>query len=97
MYADYTILFLSDERSIQHSFELVEIYEHASRAKLNQRKTNGIFLDKWKHKSPGPVDISWVTSANNSWTLSGTMTQFITYGFKIRRDKSPLELGTTAA
>ena len=59
MYADDTTLILSDERSIQQSFKLVERYG----AKLNQQKTNGVFLGKWKHKSPGPVDISWVTSA----------------------------------
>ena len=56
MYSNYTTLILSDERSIQHSFELVERYEHTSEATLNQQKTNGIFLDKCKHESPGPVD-----------------------------------------
>ena len=44
MYADDTTSILPDERSIQQSFKLVERYEHASVAKLNQQKTNGVFL-----------------------------------------------------
>jgi len=63
MYADDTTLILSNERSIKQSFVLVERYERASGAKLNQQKTNGVFLGRWKYKLSGPVDISWVTSA----------------------------------
>ena len=75
MYADDTTLILSDDISIKRSFDLIERYEHASGAKLNQRKTNGIFLGKWKHKSPGPVDISWVTSAQIVGLFYGYQTQ----------------------
>jgi len=62
MYADDTTLILSDENSITRSFSLIDRYERASGAKLNQQKSNGVFIGKWKNKRTGPVDIAWVTS-----------------------------------
>lgn len=63
MYADDTTLILSDDRSIVKSFEMIERYGRASGAKLNQQKSHGVYLGKWKDKRNGPVDIAWVNSA----------------------------------
>ncbi len=63
MYADDTTLILSDDRSVTESFRVIERYERASGAKLNQQKSHGVYLGKWRGRLDGPVDIAWVNSA----------------------------------
>ena len=63
MYADDATLILSDDRSIKNSFKVIERFERASGAKLNQQKSQGLYLGRWRGRRDGPVNIPWVDSA----------------------------------
>ena len=60
MFADDTQLFNKDEESIINSFNVLEIYEKASGAKINFSKTKGRFIGKSKGKTPNFKKIQWI-------------------------------------
>jgi len=59
MFADDTQLFNRDEESIEETFKVLNIYEKASGAKINLNKTVGMYLGRWKNKTPKFKQIKW--------------------------------------
>ena len=60
LFADDTQLFHSTEESIIESFKILDTYCKASGAKLNFKKTKGLYIGSWKNKKPKYNKIQWV-------------------------------------
>lgn len=60
LYADDNTSILTDDSSIKNFFSEVELYQKMSGSKINYRKSNGLYLGKWKNRSDQPFGISWV-------------------------------------
>ena len=58
-YADDTNLFISDTESVRKILILVELYELVSGAKLNQSKTFGMWLGRWRGRSDHLCNLKW--------------------------------------
>ena len=58
-YADDTSL-VSD-RAINEVFDVYDLYERGSGAKLNLSKCEGLWLGSWNGRTDAPVDISWTS------------------------------------
>ena len=59
MFADDTQLFNRDEESIEETFKVLNIYEKTSGAIINLNKTVGMYLGRWKNKTPKFKQIKW--------------------------------------
>jgi len=59
-YADDNTGICIDDSSMSHVFKDVEQYQKVSGSKVNYRKSNGLYLGKWKNRSDPPFEISWV-------------------------------------
>ena len=73
-FADDTQLFHRTEKSITSCFKILHTYSEASGAKLNLKKTKGLYIGSWKNKQPTLKEIGWV----NNVTALGTK-----FGFNI--------------
>ena len=60
LFADDTQLFHSTEKSISEGFKILDTYCQASGAKLNLKKTKGLYIGSWKQKEPLFKQIKWV-------------------------------------
>ena len=58
-FADDTQLFHRSEKSIKSGFNILKTYGKASGAKLNMKKTKGLYIGRWKHKEPVFKEIKW--------------------------------------
>ena len=56
MFADDTQLFNRTENSIKESVLILKKYEKASGAKINNKKTLGLYIGTWKGKEPIIID-----------------------------------------
>ena len=63
-FADDTQLFHTSEKSILEGFKILETFSKASGAKLNMKKTKGLYIGSWKDKEPIFKEIKWVKSVN---------------------------------
>ena len=61
-YADDSTGILTTETSIRHYFRWVKLFGRVSGSKINNDKSKGLFLGKWKTRSDHPFGISWVKS-----------------------------------
>ena len=59
-YADDTNVFVT-YNSVRNILMLVELYELVSGAKLNEQKTFGTWLGKWKGRQDQPFGLNWST------------------------------------
>ena len=71
MFADDTQIFHSTEASIIESFKTLQIYCKASGAQLNLHKTKGLYIGRWKNKTPEYKKIKWVNSITGLGTVFG--------------------------
>lgn len=62
LYADDNTTILTDNSSLKHFFAHVNLFQKISGSKINYKKSNGLFIGKWKNRSDHPVGISWVKS-----------------------------------
>ena len=58
-YSDDGNVTLSDFKSVEKLFVLLEIYERASGAKVNLLKTTGFLMGKLRYEKDTPLDIRW--------------------------------------
>ena len=58
-YSDDGNATLSDFKSVNKLFVLLEIYERASGAKVNLQKTQGFLMGKLRYEKDTPLDIRW--------------------------------------
>ena len=58
-YSDDGNVTLSDFKSVEKLFILLEIYERASGAKVNLQKTQGFLMGKLKYEKDIPLEIRW--------------------------------------
>ena len=59
MFTDDTQLFNRDEESTEETFKVLNIYEKSSGAKINLNKTVGMYVGRWKNKTPKFKQIKW--------------------------------------
>jgi hypothetical protein len=59
MFADDTQLFKRDEKSIEETFNVLNIYEKTPGAKIYLNKIVEIYLGRWKNKTPKLRQIKW--------------------------------------
>ena len=57
--ADDTTLFLSNERSINNSLSVIKSFGMVSGMNLNKRKTELMWIGKWKNRTDSPFGIKW--------------------------------------
>ena len=62
-YADDTTIAITQNRCWKEVIKELKTYETASGAKINQKKTIGLWTGKWKNRTDRPIDIEW-TSGN---------------------------------
>ena len=62
-YADDTTIAITQNKCWKEVIKELETYEAASGAKINQKKTVGLWTGRWKNRTDKPLDISW-TSGN---------------------------------
>ena len=60
LYADDNTSILTSDQSIVRFFYHVANFERISGSKINYKKSNGVFLGKWKDRSDHPFGISWI-------------------------------------
>jgi hypothetical protein len=60
LYADDNTAILTDNLSMKTFFSELELFQRVSGSKINYRKSNGLYLGKWKNRSDHPFGISWV-------------------------------------
>lgn len=58
-YADDTTLFLRDDQSVFESFKTLTLYEHASGAKINLEKCQGLWSGSLKIRSTNLLNFQW--------------------------------------
>ena len=58
-YADDTSLVVVSDDSIRAIFEVYAVYEKGSGAKLNQKKSKGLWLGSWSGRLDPPVPLDW--------------------------------------
>ena len=59
MFTDDTQLFNRDEESTEETFKVLNMYEKSSGAKINLNKTVGMYVGRWKNKTPKFKQIKW--------------------------------------
>ena len=60
---------LSDFKSVNKLFVLLEIYERASGAKVNLQKTQGFLMGKLRYEKDTPLDIRWTNEKNQNFGI----------------------------
>ena len=60
LYTDDTALFLKDSLSLASLFELIDLFEKGTGAKLNRSKTEAMWLGAWKFCNDEPHGLTWV-------------------------------------
>ena len=63
-YSDDGNATLSDFKSVNKLFVLLEIYQRASGAKVNLQKTQGFLMGKLRYEKDTPLDIRWTNEKN---------------------------------
>ena len=58
-YADDTQCFVSSVESLGHLLSEVRLYERASGSRLNQAKTEGLWLGRWRGRQDKPYGFTW--------------------------------------
>ena len=65
-YADDMNVLVTTDESIYHLFETIKIYEQATNAKINEEKSEGLMIGKWKNRSDKPFDLKWTNKGVKS-------------------------------
>ena len=60
-YADDTTIAITQNKCWKEVIKELRIYEAASGAKINQKKTVGLWAGKWKNRTDSPMDIAWTS------------------------------------
>ena len=60
LYAGDTTLLLIDSRSLTSLFDLIDLFEKGTGAKLNRSKTEAMWLGAWKFCNGEPHGLTWV-------------------------------------
>ena len=69
-YSDDGNATLSDFKSVEKRFVLLEIYERGAGTKVNLQKTQGFLMGKLRYEKDTPLDIRWTNEKKKStWFL----------------------------
>ena len=60
LYADDIFAVFKSLRSLEILFDLVDLYEKGTGAKLNRSKTEAMWLGSWRSRSDKPLGLTWV-------------------------------------
>lgn len=63
---------MTSDAACKRYFDVIKQFQRASGSKVNYRKSNGIYLGKWKNRSDHPFGISWVPYSKLLGYLYGT-------------------------
>ena len=58
-YADDTTITITQNRCFKEVIKELKLYEDATGAKVNYKKTKGLWLGNWKQRKDTPLDIEW--------------------------------------
>ena len=58
LYADDATIVIKQNQCFKEVIKEISDYEQASGAKVNLRKTKGLWLGKWKHRTDEPLGFS---------------------------------------
>ena len=58
-YADDATIVIKQNQCFKEVIKEISDYEQASGAKVNLRKTKGLWLGKWKHRTDAPLGFTW--------------------------------------
>ena len=58
-YADDATIVIKQNQCFKEVIKEISDYEQASGAKVNIRKTKGLWLGKWKHRTDAPLGFTW--------------------------------------
>ena len=61
VYADDTTCIVKSYRSLQVLFNMINVYEGGSGARLNIAKTEAMWLGAWRSRGDQPLGLKWVT------------------------------------
>ena len=61
VYADDTTCIVKSYRSLQVLFNMINVYEGGSGARLNVAKTEAMWLGAWRSRGDQPLGLKWVT------------------------------------
>ena len=61
VYADDTTCIVKSYRSLQILFDMINVYEGGSGARLNVAKTEAMWLGAWRSRGDQPLGLKWVT------------------------------------
>ena len=61
LYADDTTCIVESYRSLQLLFNMINVYEGGSGARLNVSKTEAMWLAAWRSRGDQPLGLRWVT------------------------------------
>ena len=75
-FADDSNFTLLDDISVQKVIYHFEFFGKASGSKLNKRKSQGLYLGKWKTRSDHPFGISWVKKVKIFGILFGEVSDY---------------------
>ena len=73
LYADDTTLLLKDSRSLASLFELIDLVEKGTGAKLNRSKTEAMWLGAWKFCNDEPHGLTRVRKMKILGTVFGVV------------------------
>ena len=59
-YADDTTVYIKTDRALEALFSTVRTYERASGAKANKKKTEAMWLGRWRNRRDKPHGLKWV-------------------------------------
>lgn len=73
LYADDIFAVLKSLRSLEALFDLVDLYEKGTGAKLNRSKTEAMWLGAWRFHSDEPLGLTWVKKIKILGVFFGTV------------------------
>ena len=72
VYTDDTTVIIKNLASLQSLFSLISIYERGSGAKLNNSKTEAVWLGAWTSRTDEPLGLTWVHKMKILGVVFGT-------------------------
>lgn len=91
-YADDTTCMVKSYRSLQVLFNMINIYERGSGARLNLTKTEAMWLGAWRKRDDQPLGLKWVTKIKFLGVVFGRDTELDNWQPKLEKLEKRLNL-----
>ena len=91
-YADDTTCIVKSYRSLQALFNMINVYERGSGARLNVTKTEAMWLGAWRTRSDQPLGLKWVSKMKILGVVFGQNTELDNWQPKLEKLEKHLNL-----